>query len=491
MRQYTPIRSVSGALCLLAASILAALSGCVGSPAASTARVTSGLAIVDATVIDMTGAAPRSGMTVVIQNETIASILPSRSLSLGPDVEQVDGTGKYLIPGLWDMHTHVSEYAPIWMPVMLANGITGVRNMGSLAVALDNHVKQEMSGGAFAGPRLVAAGPLVDGPSSPWPSALKVDSAAKARNAVADLADGGADFIKVYSFLSREAYLAIAGEATDRGLPFGGHVPRAITALEAASAGQHSIEHLDDVLMSTAADEAALRERFAAASAAWRNPATAAAGQAAMIGVNRDLGASYDERKASALFAAFIEHETFQTPTLVTYYTNLHRGEAEILENPALRYIPASLRQQWLSLSPPASAMVASQRAQLADLSNVVAAMQRAGVGLLAGTDTGGTLIVPGDSLHRELALLVDAGLTPLQALQAATLNPAIYLGERDTAGTIEVGKHADLVLLNANPLENIANTRGVFAVVRAGKLHSRGELDRMLADAEKAAATQ
>lgn len=468
------------------------LIGCaraLGTPPSS--KVSSGLAIVDTTLIDATGAPARPGMTIVIQDGRITSIGPADSFELGPQVEQVDGSGKYLIPGLWDMHTHVSEYAPTWFPVLLANGITGIRNMHSAALALDHKVNGDVQTGALVGPRMIAAGQLVDGPGSPWPTAIRAETPEAARSAVDDLADHDADFIKVYSFLSRDSYLAIADQARRRGIAFAGHVPQSLSALEAASAGQRSIEHLDGVLLAAASDESALRQRFTAASALWRNPATAAEGQAAMIEFNRNLAAHYDETKAQALFAAFVANQTYQTPTLVTHYTNLHRAEPEILENEALRYVPASIREQWLSLAPPNPAMNSSQRDQFAVFSKVVREMQLAGVGLLAGTDSGGTLIVPGDSLHRELALLVDAGLTPMQALQAATLNPAIYLGERNVGGTVEVGKRADLVLLTGNPLEDIGNTRSIAAVVRGGTLYRRSSLDRMLAAAEVLAASQ
>jgi imidazolonepropionase-like amidohydrolase len=471
----------------IAAVLLAALPGC--QQIAPTPSASTGTAIVDVTVIDMTGAAAKPHMTVLVEGDRIVRIEPAEGITLGPGVRQVDGKGRYLIPGMWDMHAHVAEYAPIWFPVMLANGITGVRNMHAQSLDLTTKLKADLRSGALVGPRLVANGPLVDGPGGPWPSSAFVRTPEEAVATVDNLADKGADFIKVYSFLSRESYFAIAAEAKRRAIPFVGHVPQVISAREATTAGQHSIEHLDGVLLASSGIEEELRARFIAAGAAWRTPATAADGQTQMMAVNSDLVATYDERKADALFGSFAANGTMQAPTLVTHYTNAHRDEADIAQNPEFRFIPASMRAQWAKLPPPDPAWLANARLVLTKYREVVAAMRKAGVVILAGTDTGGALLAPGDSLHRELRLLVSAGLTPMQALQSATRNPALYFGELKSTGTIEVGKTADLVLLDADPLADIGNTRRIRAVMGGGVLHVREDLDRMLAKAEADAA--
>jgi imidazolonepropionase-like amidohydrolase len=447
------------------------------------------LAITHVAIVDVTGGPLQRDMTVIVQDGRITKIGRSAKLRPPKDAHSVDGSGKFLIPGLWDMHTHVVEVAPVYVPVMVANGITGVRNMHAVSMQAVNDLRSQIASGQRLGPRIVANGPLVDGPDSSWPTAVKVATAAEGRKAVADLQAQGADFIKVYSFLPREAYFAIADEARSRGLPFAGHVAQSITVEEASNAGQRSIEHLDGVLRACTRDGDAVTADFIAASKLWRSPATSAEGEARMIAVNGRILALYDPVVAQGLFDTFKRNGTWQTPTLVTAYINAHRGEAAVREAPELRYVYAAQRKAWSGLPAPSAAWTESALATLAANQRLVGALQRAGVGLLAGTDVGGALITPGFSLHQELALMVEAGLTPLQALQAATLNPARYLGLTDQMGTIAAGKAADLVLLDANPLDDIANTRRIRAVVLRGAYLSRGDLDRLLAGAESEAA--
>jgi imidazolonepropionase-like amidohydrolase len=463
----------------------------VSRQSASPPGVTSDLAIVGVTLIDMTGAVPKDDMTIVVSGSRIVAVAPAGSISLGAHVRQISGRGRYLIPGLWDMHTHAAEFASLWLPVMLANGITGIRNMHAVSLVLTKRLAADTASGEIPGPRVVANGQLIDGAGSAWPTAIIVRDATEARATVDMLSAQGADFLKVYSFLSRGSYFAIADEARRAGIPFAGHVPQAISALEASNAGQRSIEHLDGVLMAAAVDERELRDRFADASLAWRNPTTSTQGRSAMALVNRDLVEHFDESKASVLFAAFVRNDTYQTPTLVAHYTNINRAEPDFTRSPALEYVPRSVRAAWLALAPPNEALRLSLEAQLNKYLEVVRAMDRAGVPLLAGTDTGGAFIVPGDSLHRELELMVRAGLSPMKALQSATSAPARFLHEEKEGGTIEVGKRADLVLLDGNPLSDISNTRRIRAVIRNGRLFDRTELDVLLVRAKEDAETK
>lgn len=453
--------------------------------------ITSDLAIVGVTLIDMTSAAPKDDMTIVVSGSRIVAVSPTGSISLDAHVRQISGRGRYLIPGLWDMHTHVAEFGSLWLPVMLANGITGIRNMHAVSLVLTKRLAADTASGELPGPRIVANGQLIDGAGSAWPTAIIVRDATEARGTVDMLFAQGVDFLKVYSLLSRDSYFAIADEAKRAGIPFAGHVPQALSALDASNAGQSSIEHLDGVLMAAAVDEREIRDRYADASLAWRNPTTATQGRSAMALVNRDLVEHFDESKASVLFAAFVRNDTYQTPTLVTHYTNIHRAEPDFTRSPALEYVPVSVRAPWLALASPNEELRLSQEAQFKKYLEVVLAMDRAGVPLLAGTDTGGAFIIPGDSLHRELELMVGAGLSPMKALQSATSAPARFLHEEEEGGTIEVGKRADLVLLDGNPLSDISNTRNIRAVIKNGRLFDRKELDMLLVRSKHDAETQ
>jgi Amidohydrolase family len=448
----------------------------------------SAIAITHVTVIDATGAQPRADMTVVIRSDRVASVMPSRSGTIPTDATQVDGRGKFVIPGLWDMHTHVIEMADIDFPVLLAYGVTGIRNMHNSSLQQGTKLRTQVEGGEVPGPHISLSGPLVDG-ASYWPTAIKVTSAAEARQAVDTLKAGGADFVKVYTFLSRDAYFAIVEEARRQHISFVGHVPETVLVSEASEAGQRSIEHLDRVLLDCSSRAKALDERFNDAMALWSQPATETRGQTAMIGVNAEMIDTYDPTRCARLFQEFVHNNTWQVPTLVAHYTAAFPADARVRENPALAFIPLPQLIQWRKMAPPSADWAHSELALFKKNSELVGAMHRAGVRILAGTDVGNGWLVPGDSLHHELELLVEAGLTPMQALQSATRDAAEFLGRSEDLGTVEQGKIADLLLLDANPLDDIHNTRKIRAVFMRGRYFDRHELDHMLASAAHAAA--
>lgn len=384
------------------------------------------IAITHVTVIDGTGAPARAEQTVVIEGSRIRSVGDAR---IPKDAQVIDGRGKYLIPGLWDMHVHLLAKPEKAFPKLLANGITGIRNMhleaeDPLVTAV--RLRREVESGAMEGPHIAANGPMIDGPIPVWSAAVTAGDAASARRAALAMKQGGADFVKVYDFLPRDAYFALAAEARKLHLPLVGHVPIWVTAEEAARAGQKSIEHLSGIFESCTADGNVDRDMKRAANL-WPISRQESAKQ--MHALLFHAAATYDAQICAPLYRLLAEKKTWQCPTLVAL------GEVR----------DAGLR--------------------------VVREMHAAGVPLLAGTDAGGRANVePGESLHGELEMLVEAGLTPLEALQAATRNAAEFLGRKDV-GTVEKGKLADLVLLEGNPLVDIRNTRRIAAVVLRGRL--------------------
>lgn len=336
-------------------------------------------------------------------------------------------------------------------------------------------------------------------PNPVWPDSLVVADEVQAWEVVDRQQQRGADFIKVYSRLSREAYFAIADEAKKRGIAFEGHVPESVTAAEASDAGQKSIEHLTRVAEACSREEATidteLRQQealFRASDATLSQKMQSGRG---IIGLNLRAIGTYDDATAQALFARFVKNGTWHCPTLTLLRAQI--DDPFPGDDPRLKYLSESVRAKWdagyyKNLPPPAqAALINLSKVQFGESMKIVGAMHRAGVSILAGTDTMNPQCFPGFGLHDELALLVEAGLSPMDALQAATRNPAQFMGQLDRRGTIEAGKIADLVLLDKDPLADIHNTRTIQAVVLNGKLFSRAALDAMLAKAQKLANRQ
>ncbi len=444
------------------------------------------LVIRGVTVIGVTGGAAERNRTVVIEGGRIAAIAKNVKAPKGAQV--VDGRGKFLIPGLWDMHVHTVE--PNFLRLYVVNGVTGVRDMFSPINRIQQW-RKEIATGRLVGPRFMAAGPIVDGPKPVWPGSVGVATEAEARAAVAKVKALGADFVKVYSLLPREAYFAIADEAKKQGLPFAGHVPESVTAIEASDAGQKSFEHSMGVFRACSSKEADLQKE---ALDVLNGPDTGMGLRRLLRSQVKTLLETFDERKATALFERLAKNGTWVDPTLTVLRAISLLNDENFTKDPRLKYIGAMTRGFW---DPKKDSRFQEMDAEQYEWSKravrrhmeLIGRMRRAGVRLLAGTDTPNPYCFPGFSLHDELALLVEAGLTPLEALQAATRNPARYFGIESTTGTVEKGKIADLVLLDANPLENIRNTQRIAAVVVGGRLIDRRALDAMLAEVEAAAA--
>lgn len=415
------------------------------------------------TVIDATGGPAIADTTVITRGGLIERIAPRAEAPEGAVI--IEAAGKFLIPGLWDMHVHLTDLERDFR-TLTANGITGIRDMYS-GFAPDVYSPWRSRATT---PRIVAAG-MIDAPvRPPSPGALGVETAEEARLAVQVLATNRAEFIKVYSSLSREAYFALADEARRIGMAFAGHVPESVSPREAAEVGQLSQEHLINILLSCSSREDELRGERAAL---LTDRTLSVMERARRFGWPQEEGLfdTYDPEKAASLFGVFVDHGVWHTPTLVV---SKYHAEATP-ETRGLMMLDGLAAEQY-------APFVAHVRAVLRRYQKLVADMHAAGVGLLAGSDAGPATGVPlGISLHQELELLVESGLTPMEALQTATRNPAFYFGILTLMGTVEEGKSADLVLLDADPLLDIRNTRKIQSVVMRGNYFPREVLERLV----------
>lgn len=392
------------------------------------------------TVVDVVAGNARPGVTVVIAGNRIrqiglADVVPSLA-----GARVVNGRGKFLIPGLWDMHVHLGNATEAALPVLVAAGVTGVRDMGSPSLETLRRWRVDALSGARVAPRIVAAGPMLTvGKPQFWQ--LAVRDAAGGRRAVDSLAAAGADFIKITQSLDRDTYFAVADEAAKLGLPLVGHLPInaagdgfAVSATEASEAGQRSLEH--------------------------------------MHGIPFSLGPG-----DSALVSALLRHGTWVTPTLAAYRARAHVHALAAARDDRLRLIAPSFKQHWDAQVSSFSKETAAHVKILEWRTAAVRTLYQAGIPLLAGTDLGFPFVFPGD-VASELELFVQAGLSPLEALRTATINPARFLEREKELGSVSIGKIADLVLLDANPLEDVRHLRRVRAVVLNGRLLERAQLE-------------
>jgi hypothetical protein len=433
--------------------LLSTLAGaiCVAASITVTAQAPA-LVITGVNVVDVVDGRVAPNSTVVIEGGVITTVTSGGSPPAGARV--IDGRGKFLIPGLWDMHAHIQGSGEPWLQLYAANGVTGIRDMGAdLDFILG--MREATASGRVLGPEIIAAGPILDDAPADWPLRLRVKNADEGRAAVQMLQRRGVNLIKVHNYTPRDAFFAIADEARRQNLPLAGHVPLKVTVAEAIEAGMTNIEHLSED------------------GKVWKECSG---------------GGQYRPNACRPLFETLARRRVWQTPTLVTLSELAVVGTPASATNPEhLAYANKALRAMWSDnqaffVTRPEIVAILNRLAQVALV--VTRDMAAAGVPILAGCDA----LIAGFCVHDELAAMVRAGLSPLAALQTATINPARYLGRETTLGTVAPRKAANLVLLDGNPLDNIANLRAIRAVVVAGRLVERNELDGMLAQVKTAA---
>jgi imidazolonepropionase-like amidohydrolase len=446
-------------------------------PGASRGPLSGSFAIRNVTVITMTSDAPVRAATVLVRDGRITAVGPAVPVPAGTRI--IDGSNKFLIPGLTDMHTHLlsdggevhDSAGPAEIGVMLANGITSARLMIGTPEQLA--LRREVMDGRVVGPQLWVASPQLTGRASE--NALVVTTADEARAAVRASADAGYDAIKLTLFITKPVYDAAIEEAKRLGILVVGHV-EPVVGLATALTARQQLEHLDSFIEEALSDAA---------------PSRTSVTQAGVFGNNTWITLDFvSDRKLDSLAGATARAGVFVGPTQNVFNTAFGIGEtrAQLEDRPDWKHWPPRMRQGYLNAHnrywdpTRAPEKTEARRRRYVEVRNrLVKAIQDSGGKLIAGSDTPEWFHMYGWGLHRELQALVKAGLTPLQALRTATVNPAEFLGASREWGSIETGKRADLILLSANPLDDINNTMKIDAVVVGGRWLARQELDSML----------
>ncbi len=453
------------------------------------------LIINDVTIIDaVSGEVVKQA--VVIDKDLIIAVVPSSHSSQYLSRQRIDGAGKFVIPGLWDSHVHLSFEPALdetLFDLFLGNGVTSVRDTGG---ALPSMLEWRKKAQSRLSPSIYMAGPLIDGTSTVYNGELPgypkigvpVSSPKEATALVDELAKQGVDFIKAYEMLDPETFKALIERATYHGLPVSGHVPLSMTVMEASNAGMKSMEHLRNLEMGCSAESEALYEQRQELLNNGEAQLGAELRAAIHLAQHYKAVETLDLERCEKLLQTLASNQTWQVPTLTLMLASKFPFFAQEDWRDTFRYLPAKLSEKWLQetatfkaqLLQPSSAR--EERQAVADWKlRFVEKLAALEIPILAGTDTPIFYLTPGFSLHLELETLVKAGLSPLQAIEAATYAPAKYFGKESQMGLVAREHQADLVLLNSNPLEQISNTRDIHAVILKGKVLDRRQLDGML----------
>lgn len=446
-------------------------------------------AITNVNIVNVETGTIEPGMDVIILRDKILEVRKTNSEEIKAPL-QVDGTGKYLIPGLWDMHAHPDD-PEMWrmkptedgrdllLPLFVLHGVTGIRDMaGSLDVV--KAWREKMANGTLLGPTIFAAGPLIDGPNPMWDGSIGIPKVKDVPTIVEKLREDGVDFLKVYSLLPDTIYYALSEYARSIDFPFCGHVPQTVSNLDASRTGMKSLEHLLNIPLECSAEEQNIKNRTVDYGGIEDRLQQ-------YIFRNKLMIESYDPQKAKKLYAEFVKNDTWHTPTISMWYKNAYFESEEKEDQAYFKYLPRYMRKYWTPqfndhLKYRQEAFLKAQQLLVDHYMRIIGDMHKAGVKLLAGTDIGANpLCWPGIGVHTELKMFEEAGLSPYEALKTATINPVRYLGIEEEYGTIEKGKFADMILLSANPLESISNTQLIEGVIKSGSYYSKKRINEFL----------
>lgn len=440
----------------------------------------------DVTVIDVERALPVAGQAVVLRGKDVVAVGPDAQIARAwRAARTIDGKRRFLIPGLWDMHVHFGGGAELieenraLLPLYVAHGITTIRDASGDLPGQVLAWRDEIAAGRLFGPRLLTSGAKIEGLAPVWKGTIEVGTEADVDRALGRLQQRDrVDFVKITdSTLQPALFLHALRQAKARGLRTSGHIPMALTVGQAVDAGISSIEHLDYAFKAGVKDEARIAAEFAA-------------GRIDRAEANRRLQAGFDPATAMAAYREFARKGVFVTPTLNGSRIIAWLDSEDHSRDPYLAYIGPKLRKTYdwrvQRAAQADAAAIAARHAHIERMGAILPMLAQAGVTIIAGTDAGflNSFNYPGIGLHDELSVFVKYGLTPAQALAAATRAGPAWFGKLDRYGAIRPGMAADLVLLDRNPLQDIAATRAIRTVVMNGKVHDRAALDAMLAAA-------
>jgi len=438
-------------------------------------------------VVDIENDQILSDRTVFIRDGRIEHIVDFAPELSDADVKIIEGEGKYLVPGFWDNHVHfrggegLIEENKRLLPLFIANGVTSVRDGGGDITDAVLEWREMISKGELLGPKIYTSGPKLDGPRGTWEGSIEISDTSQVSAAIDSLESLSADYVKIYdSTLSGEVFLAIIDETEKRGIPVTGHMPYTVLYGESVDRGLDATEHMYYVLKGSSAEEEEITEEIIS-----------------RLGTSNPLGfwdaldyilATFDEERADSVYRNMAEKGTGAVPTLHIGYTLAWLKDTDHSGDEYLNYIGPGIKQTYnrrLNAAMRSSDAATQRRRDLADtFAEMVPKMEQAGVSILAGSDSGpyNTFVYPGISLHSELEAMVNAGLTPAQALRTSAPNGAAFFGVDNRYGSVSAGFVADLVILNENPLENIRNSRSIDKVIINGKrVIEKEELDGML----------
>jgi imidazolonepropionase-like amidohydrolase len=414
-------------------------------------------------VIPMDRESVLADQTVVVRDGKIVALGPEKDVAVPPHAVLVPARGRFLMPALADMHVHI--WSEDDFPLLFANGVTTVRNMFGAPLQLE--WRKKIDAGELVGPTIYTAGPIIDGDPPIWPGSTVLTDPAKAEGVVVEQKEAGYDFLKVYAKLPLDAYDALMVAAKRHGMRVMGHVPEAVGLAHVIASGQESVEHLDGWAAAAQADDSPFlgKVSFVNQPQAWQH---------------------FDAKKIEQLAKSVAAAGVWDCPTLVVYQKWAVGDEAEkSFARPEMKYVSPMVRTFWkpennyLQKMPPD--FVAEAHASDADRKRALGILHKAGARVLLGTDLGNPFVVAGFSLHEELLNLVAAGLSPYEALRAGTSGAAEFMHAGAEWGTVAVGRRADLVLLDKNPLENVANAKLILGVMVRGWWLSKSEIRRSL----------
>lgn len=432
-------------------------------------------------IVDVKTGNIKSKQYILINNKKIVTIhIDNNNLKFSE--KQIDGKNKYLIPGLWDMHSHnngdINYTKNFIIPIMLANGVTGLRDMWGMKEEIT--LRDSINKGLIIAPRMVIGTPLVNGPTTFFEGSVSIKNAEQVPAIVDSLQNIGYDFLKIYSHLRSDIFNALAAYCKQKKFLIAGHVPVGVTAEEASNAGMQSFEHLFG-LRKSVADNSNQRCKE------WENEVSDTSDFAALLKVlmkSESLSLPFNSAMAKKLAATLVANHTAVVPTITALF-GVCLDIDSLKKITPLTYVMPSEEKMWYDTR----AIINFDKGLGKNSLQLLNFLHKQGVMILAGTDNENPFVLQGVSIHNELQYYVQAGLNPLQALQTATINPAIFLHRENELGTVDVGKFADLVILNDNPLKDIVNTKKIDAVIMNGTLIDKAQIEQMLKKLKEEAA--